>query len=506
MSISKTMTFLVGELARHGSDLVSMADLSSIGLIEAELEAAAVTDETARAVAWIAAVVPGADRAAVRQAFNEGVEDLLERLVPLRLLQEPRTFLGCHGLGRRSLWAAWAQATQNGDPIARAVATALLSAERAKISNADDAEHLRQVLEIAIRNSSHPETRERLTAIRDALASIGGAPAGEVPTRRPRMISLSIDVVGSTAAKAMLRDLAADEARRDQRYTEYYRNFLWEEGRFYDALFAAGAWGFGPPLDWRKLFVVKGIGDELWLTYDVSDVSEDHETADAEIGRATVRLVGAALGLVARMVDVGGLEHDTGPTFNPDVEETMRYARKALPFKVTMDLIEDAIEISDMRMEFLTPRVGAYLAAGQREPGSPVRPGPFGAEDVEILNRLNAGSFALVGGHRLRQVYRSDLIGTDVDRFFRITKEALPGCVMIGDALFSRLSTAPYGVIAADLEQVELLYAPDLNRPTSKVRSGQPVLVKTTTIPEKELKGIGRSYVVRHGTVSLTRR
>ena len=235
--------------------------------------------------------------------------------------------------------------------------------------------------------------------------------------RRPRLISLSIDVVGSTAAKTRLRDLAANDERRDELYRQFYEGFLHEEGRFYDALFTAGTWGQLPPLDWRRLFVVKGIGDELWMTYDVSDLPGDPAETQAEIARASVRLIGAALDLVRGTVPVGGTACDTGPNFDPALEESMQFDHMDLPFKVTLDLIADAIEISDIRMDYLVRRAGLYLAAHRREPGSaPARHGAFGAEDVEILNRLNAGNFALVGGHRVQQVYRTDLIGSDVDR------------------------------------------------------------------------------------------
>jgi hypothetical protein len=128
-----------------------------------------------------------------------------------------------------------------------------------------------------------------------------------------------------------------------------------------------------------------------------------------------------------------------------------------------------------------------------------------GATDGVVLgslgvttDRLNAGNFALVGGHRVQRVYRTDLIGSDVDRFFRITKEALPGCVMVGASLYDCLSVAHYEIVAPDLQRVELLFAPDVHRPDAKVRANQILLCRTTEIPEKDLKGVGKPYTVRH--------
>ena len=48
----------------------------------------------------------------------------------------------------------------------------------------------------------------------------------------------------------------------------------------------------------------------------------------------------------------------------------MQFVHMDLPFKVTVDLIEDAIEISDIRRDYLAARAGLYLAAHSREPGS----------------------------------------------------------------------------------------------------------------------------------------
>jgi hypothetical protein len=497
MSVSKIINFLSRELARRGSDLMSGADFSSIGIIESELDNANVTDSSARAVAWIAAVVPSADRNSVREAYGEEAEALLERLVPLQVLDNPPPYPARGGLGRMLLWTLWGRATQDADATVRAVAAALLVAEQTKVADVQDARSLRTTVETAIDNSEHTSTRERLTNLRDLLSSSGASEAVPTAPRRPRLITLSIDVVGSTAAKTRLRDPDVSDERRDELYRQFYKRFLEEEGRFYDGLFEAGTWGYGPPLDWRRLFVVKGIGDELWVTYDVSDLPEGRAENQAEIARASVRIIGAALDLVRRTMHVGGTAHDTGPNFDPASEEFVQSVHMDLPFKVTLDLIEDAIEISDIRRDYLAARAGLYLAAPKREPGSlPARRGAFGADDVEILNRLNAGNFALVGGHRVRQVYRTDLIGNDVDRFFRIAKEALPGCVMVGESLYAHLSVALHEKIVPNVQRIELLFAPNLHRPP--VTTGQTLLCRTTEIPEKDLKGIGRPYTVHH--------
>ncbi len=245
MSSAKIITFLTTELARHRSDLLSAADLTSLGVIETELDLANVSAPDIRAVAWIASVVPGADRAAVRQAYGARAETLLERLVPLRVLQSTPPTLAGLGLGRMVVWTQWGRATQDPDADVRAVATALLAAEKSKVAEIGDVTALRDIFDIAIRQSQHPATRDRLTELRDGLPADRATAPASAP--RLRLISLSIDVVGSTAAKTRLRALAADDEERDRLYQDFYKGFLQEEGRFYDALFDAESGGFGPP-------------------------------------------------------------------------------------------------------------------------------------------------------------------------------------------------------------------------------------------------------------------
>jgi hypothetical protein len=77
---------------------VSGADFSSIGIVESELDNANVTDSSARAVAWIAAVVPAADRNS--EAYGEDDEALLERLGPLQVIENPPSAPGGRVEGR----------------------------------------------------------------------------------------------------------------------------------------------------------------------------------------------------------------------------------------------------------------------------------------------------------------------------------------------------------------------------------------------------------------------
>lgn len=496
MNVAAVLEYLKGELCRQGAAIISVADLAALGAIEASLSDARLVDvDAARAAAWVASLTPRADRDAFRNALGEKAAALLDALVPLCALRPEATPL-IRGLGRHNLRTNWARAAAGDDADGRAIAIALLAGEEEKASAPEDRNQLREIVDIAIREARDEATRAALTKIRDRLtSSTEENNHTNAKTARPLLISLSIDVVGSTEAKRRLRDLAADEAWRAKLHKGFYADFLAEEDRFYTNLFAPGIWGWGPPLDWRLLFVVKGIGDELWLTYDVSP--PEGVDAEAALVQAAVRLISAALALCQRTISCGGTGEDLGPGFDPKAEEEQRHDRMELPFKISIDLVEDAIEISEQRLDYLADRAGTYLAPPQD--GADLRNlAPFGASHVEILRRLNAGHFELAGGHRVRQAYRTDYIGPDVDRFFRVTKFARPGLVMVGHKLMQRLSFDVQEQLTPEIKRILLLFPPNLHRPDSNVATSEPVICRWQHIAQSEMKGVDTCYAVYH--------
>ena len=497
MSVAAIIQFLEGELARHGAEIVSVADLAALRAVEYRLVDARLADvDVSRAVAWVASLTPSADRDEFRRAFGEQAAALLDELVPSEALRRmPTSLLG--GVGRMNLRAVWARATAGNDVDGRTIATALLAGEAEKASGSEDRKQLREILDIAVKEAQDAATRAALTEIRDGLVPQTGQPAdnSDVQPVRPIVISVSIDVVGSTEAKRRLRDLATEEPWRAQLYKNFYTGFLLAEDRFYANLFMPGIWGHGPPLDWRSLFVVKGIGDELWLTYTVSPP----EGADTEavLQQAAVRLISAAMALTQSTVSCGGTSSDLGPNFDRKAEEQQHHDRMELPFKVSIDLVQDAIEISGQRLEYLAGRAGSYLNPPHGE-ADLREAAPFGATHVEILRRLNAGHFDLAGGHRLRQAYRTDYIGPDIDRFFRITKFALPGLVMVGDNLMQRLRFNVCEQLTPEIDRISLQFPADANRADNYVRTREPILRRRRSIASHEMKGVDAAYVVYH--------
>lgn len=512
MGLADVLSFLTGELARHGADIISGTDLTALAAVERRLEDTSLPEaDVARAVAWTASLIPGADPSAFAAAFGSSAATLLSVLVPAGVL-EPRPALRATGTGRSNIRMAWGQATTHADADVRAIAVALLAGEAEKTSGLDDRKELHVIVGIAVKHAPDEGVRTALTEILDRLASIDAAQSEPAADPTPtRLISMSIDLVKSTEAKRRLRDLAANDDRRDQLYADFYANFLREEDRFYAALFAPGLWGHGPPLDWRRLFVVKGIGDELWLTYDVTP--PDGVEADTAIRQAAIRFISAAMSLTGRTMSCGGTAEDLGPHFDRDAEARQRCDHMELPFKVSLDLVEDAIEISGQRMAHFENRAGDYLSPPQEDTG-PSRPTAFGASHAEILRRLNAGHFELAGGHRLRQAYRTDFIGPHIDRFFRITKFALPGLVMVGQDLMDvlrfavrkrydtfRQATPPEAPEARqepEFDEIDFTFPCDPYQSDSEVAFAEPLLRKHTRLIPDDLKGVGAGYAVHH--------
>lgn len=486
------LAFLSNELDHRGTDILPTADLAALSAIERHLNAASVPIFSAdRAVAWIASACPHADPKRFQEAFGASAAALLQTLVPIRAIRPTPL-----NSGRATLQAIWAKATAGEDSVARTLAVALLAGEAQKTSDVDDRERFLGILDIALKQAGDPKVRLVLSEIHADLKN-AAAKSDAAAARRTKslLIALSIDVSGSTEAKRRIRDLATNEIWRAKLYKRFYGEFLHEEDRFYGSLFAPGMWGSGPPLDWRRLFVVKGIGDELWLTYDAMPL--DEVDANAALQQATVRIVSAALSLCERTLSCGGTAEDTGPHFDPQVEERQRFEHMELPFKISIDLVEDAIEISSQRLTHFANRAGEYLDPPTGEPGrTPAH--PFGAEHAEILNRLNAGFFMLAGGHRLRRAYRTDYIGTDIDQFFRITRFALPGVVMVGDKLMQKLRLQQLGEVAPEIDEIALLFPPDLHHPESVVTTGQGLLRMRQNLAPKDLKGLDAPYAVHH--------
>ena len=425
--------------------------------------------DAARRTAYLLSAVLDPDIADLRTRFGDEVATMVVGLVPKSA-----------DLSSRS--AKWTRAAQQGGPSANA-AVALLATEVATTIDGADAEVLKGYLKILGAKEA------AATAIRDEAAllarrleqSAPSSPSASAVPGETAVISMSIDMAGSTEAKTRMLAVAADRARCNELYSELYQNFLHHEHRLYSKLFDPNA-GHGCVLDWKRLFVVKGIGDEIWILYEINPVTEDHLVS------AAARLIYASLGLVGESIEWHGTERSSGPDTTPEEESRQRFDEMKLAYKVQMDLLVDALEISGIRARYVSGNVGQYL---RRERA------PFDADAAELANRLNAGQFDTMG-RRVRRVFRTDYIGHEVDRFFRTAKAALPGIVTVGESLFRRLKATSKLVANPGLFHATVEYDPDPDRPGGMRRWWSDLLYAYREIPAADLKGIGYPYRVYH--------
>ncbi|HJU38854.1 MAG TPA: hypothetical protein VJ724_04725 [Tahibacter sp.] len=285
-----------------------------------------------------------------------------------------------------------------------------------------------------------------------------------------KVISVQIDMAGSTHAKACARKMAGDdEALRQEAYESLYEALIAAEVAFYTQLQSSD--DGVPGVELTQCFGVKGIGDEQWsLVVPASDQATD-------LSNAILRVLAAAQHVASQ---IQWLELRSSALVD-DAESFQDSHLIALPFKVFVDLIgDDAIDVSAMR-------VAAYCEAIAKRKLfiSDLRSLP------DIATRLtNQSVFAGLGS--LRFATRADYIGWEIDRLFRAAKFAVPGVVTVGDSLMRALGATPtdgLGPIATFESCFQRSFGSAIVNSLRKL---------SRCIDADELRGIGEEYAVHH--------
>lgn len=421
---------------------------------------------TPREAAQLAVLLPLTQPERIREEFGELTADIFDALRP----NDPYL---TGSLNAIILSNAITLYTRSGNDRERRDAAIVAFAAEAAMASPEDHETLRGDLE----DMSGMETDEPRRAFLNQLQAKLQPPeqtSGKREHKGPvRLLSISMDVGGSTEAKARMKECARDEQELTRWYEKYYRDFLSREWRLYSDLFRATAneinW------DWKKTFVVKGIGDEIWLLY--------------ELGEEDPRTLGALFRRFLRTAQDGASTPIYWTSARDEKEAGDRPSEsKSLPLKFYIDIIEDAIEINHIRRDFMKqqlPNLGSTDNQSDKDL-------------VELGNRLHAGHL-MQDGRRLVASYRTDYIGWEVDRFFRTTKFALPGIVTVGQTLFKK-------VIGTSRDPEKNLGGTSLNRMVVEYttpqgrgrRSDGCFFYVTKNINPEDLKGVGEEYAVYH--------
>ena len=363
---------VLGFLSREGEGgIVTASSIAALAAVEQTAESLQLPRSAVDAAA-LAVLMPLADLDRVEETFDTET---------LALYQEFRL------TSRHSTVAFEAAAmhsrVQSNDALLRDVAIAVLAGEAAACAPMER-ERLAGTIAIAARTEQDEDRAEVLAScLRDQASSDKESYEAE----GGYLISISIDVCDSTYAKARMKCRARSDDVLDRWYKDFYCEFLHWELEFYESLLGASAvevhW------DWDKMFVVKGIGDEVWVLYEV--VPQD----EWKIRSLVALLLHSALNLASRTISWSwwsGKNED-----REDGEwECGRY-----PFKVYADVVQDAFEVSDMRRDFLTERISAIL--GREEDWSE-------KQFIELGNRLNVGTL-MRDERKMFSLVRTDYIG-----------------------------------------------------------------------------------------------
>ena len=236
-------------------------------------------------------------------------------------------------------------------------------------------------------------------------------------------ISISIDICGSTDAKAKLRGHSAlIGTRATDLYDSFQKQVLRVEETFWTMLRSSN-------LDIQRLFLIKSIGDEVWYAYDLEKLEVFERRA------AVARMIEALVSLQTKVFDlVAGPPEDPYNWRDVDPDTLVRID---LPLKITIDVITDALDVATVREKYLTPHVASLLAPLDK-PVKFIQAGDDGY--INLCNRLGIANQVKTKKKVISSI-RSDYIGWEIDRFFRLTKAAIKGAVLIGPEILSDFDT-----------------------------------------------------------------
>jgi hypothetical protein len=230
-------------------------------------------------------------------------------------------------------------------------------------------------------------------------------------------LSISLDVVGSTALKKRFADFSdLNNTNLDDHYKDLLRSMFVSMNCFLELV------NRDPVLDIQRLFLLKRIGDEFWYRYDLNDL------APAEISSHSTHMAHA---LLVFLLDA----HFDVTVFLPDT-----HLLEELHWKCTIDLIKHAVDSSELAEDELEHFIGQYVIAQSGETGRQESDMTPHEASLTLRNKLGIG--LAIGFHKSKMVTISkpDFIGLEIDLFFRISREAEENKILAGHNFLSMLS------------------------------------------------------------------
>jgi hypothetical protein len=301
---------------------------------------------------------------------------------------------------------------------------------------------------------------------------MGKVPYSAAPKRASGgyLFSISLDLVGSTDAKTRVMNLAGgDIGKIDELNRQVYINFCEIEKLFYK--YAAAHYGTSLPIDPVKFFTVKGIGDEIWILCD---------SASEDVPSVGHRLIETAIEIASHSVRFLATENTDGGSF----DRSFNYGKIEpilSPIKIFIDILSHASSVDRVRDQQLMSALPELLKDYHRRDPTP--------EEIAITaRRICLSGYEPVGWWTYHQ-YRTDFIGHEIDRFFRTTKSAIPGTVVIGESMAKSMKLS-FNAVTDVIDAV--LNADDV--PLMGGVPSDPIHTRTRTFKPGDLKGIGYGY------------
>lgn len=487
MKYGSPLPIVVELIKQTGVSTISLGDLLFLAGIENYFDGESSSNiKEAQMVAMLAFAADAKEENLhlIRQKLGDGMATNVHRLtMPYNKEWESRISVLMNGIKEE-------------DQIIRMAAAALLNAEFHHYFHGEKSgNHRRTELlhEIISQNDSLVATKLKMIWNAMNRANSEEYPTADTNkdnTEPPWLISISIDLGGSTDAKTnLIKVVGSDTDRLQDLYAQLYRQFMIIEHQFYSDIFRKGDRD-PDPLDFSKLFLIKGVGDELWMVYPIP------RNSVAYLNHAMSRILPAALRVAYSSVEFLATEKRGNQNFDPrhEDEDLGQQALVNCPVKVFIDLIKDAYEIAEPRGEFFHSRVPEYY-----EPDNSAKfYRKIDVKHAEVASRLNLG-FAEYGLRQYRIAKRSDYIGHEVDLFFRASKSAKPGLVTLGSSIYSKLNIEEEKFIeAASVHFTKMAMRFRLHPESSSAQRLERYWLLENLIPKCDLKGIGYDYKLFH--------
>ena len=230
MSATKVLDFVASEVK---GQIMTVTSLSAFVAAEKAADKLDM-NETSRQAAQLAVLLPFVPRECICREFDSETADIFEALRPK------------NSFSKIVHVAMTVYENSGNDKVRRDAAIAVVAAE-VEVASPHDGEQMAEWLESMADRKTDPEHSDFLEDLRVQLSKLGSAGSQGESHGQATVISISMDICGSTEAKARMRACAGDnKAQLTEWYKQFHRQFLLSEWEFYSHLFRNGR----DELDW----------------------------------------------------------------------------------------------------------------------------------------------------------------------------------------------------------------------------------------------------------------